>query len=323
MHPEHYISELLYRYNCVVMPNFGAFLTQVKSASLNKITNTFYPPSKILSFNEQLSSNDGLLVSYMATSENVSYEDMLVQVEEIAKEWKTKLAAEERILLPNIGILWLNKEGKIQFQPGNNVNYLTSSFGLSTYVSSPVTREVLKEEVEALEEKIPFIITPEKRSLSFRPYLKYAAIFLLAISTGFTGLELYENNIGSKEVVQQNAQTEVFKQIEQATFFNTKPMELPAVTIEATKKDAPAAVINNIGVKEHYIIAGAFRIKANAEKKVTQLKAQGYNAAYLGPNTSGLHQVSYDSFMDSEEALQFLRKIKNTVSADAWMLSTK
>ncbi|NNG09397.1 MAG: SPOR domain-containing protein, partial [Arenibacter sp.] len=65
MGTEHYIAELLYRYNCVIVPEFGAFLTQMKSAVINDTTNSFYPPSKIVSFNEQLSSNDGLLVSYM------------------------------------------------------------------------------------------------------------------------------------------------------------------------------------------------------------------------------------------------------------------
>ena len=31
---EHYISDLLYRYNCVVVPGFGAFLTQKNSAKI-------------------------------------------------------------------------------------------------------------------------------------------------------------------------------------------------------------------------------------------------------------------------------------------------
>jgi len=47
-----YIEELLYRYNCVIVPGFGAFLTQLKSAEINKSTNTFLPPSKVISFND-------------------------------------------------------------------------------------------------------------------------------------------------------------------------------------------------------------------------------------------------------------------------------
>ena len=47
---EHYISELLYRYNCVVVPGFGAFLTQSHSAVIDENTHTLYPPTKTIGF---------------------------------------------------------------------------------------------------------------------------------------------------------------------------------------------------------------------------------------------------------------------------------
>ncbi|NJB71545.1 hypothetical protein GGR42_002007 [Saonia flava] len=326
---EKYIADLLYRYNCVAVPKLGAFLTQIKSAYILEHTNSFYPPSKVLSFNEQVSSNDGLLVSYMADVEKTSYEEMLIHVENSVGEWKKQLKNGERLMLPNIGDMWLNDEGKIQFQPTQLVNYLTSSYGLNSFVSAPITREVLKEEVVELEEKIPFIITPESRqevteNHSFRPYLKYAAVVLLALSTGFTGFQFYKNNIGNQEVVRQEANEEVFRSIQEATFFNSKPLELPPLTINAkTKGTDKVAPTPSKGQKIHHIVAGAFRIETNAEKKVQELRDRGYNATYIGTNAYGLHQISYDSFTDAKEALQFLRKIKRTESSEAWMLSVK
>ncbi|HMB62093.1 MAG TPA: SPOR domain-containing protein [Eudoraea sp.] len=314
MGAEYYIEELLYRYNCVVVPDFGAFLAQMKSAVIHEATNTLYPPTKIISFNEQLSSNDGLLVSYMASAEKTSYEVMLERVLIIAAGWKKQLSSGERLTLANIGELWLNREGKIQFQPSNKVNYLTSSFGLSSFVSIPVTREVLKESVVELEEKIPFIITPEERKKgNFRPYLKYAAILLVALSTGLTGYRLYSETVTSQQLAQEDAQVLVSKNIQEATFFNSAPMELPALKLEVTKK----------AIGKHHIIAGAFRVQENADKKVRQLRRRGFNAAYLGINAYGLHQVTYESFNEPKEALEYLRKIKRTVSADAWLLSVK
>ena len=312
---EHYIQQLLYRYNCVVVPDFGAFLTQMKSASILKSTNTFYPPSKRISFNEQLSSNDGLLVSYMANAENKSYEEMLNHTLDVAKTWKKQLHSGERLKISSIGELWLNREGKLQFQPSDEVNYLTSSFGLSSFVSPVVTREVLKEQVEELEEKIPFIITPEQRerSSSFRPYLKYAAILLLAFSTGMTAYRFYGEMLNKKQIVLEEAQTLVSKNIQEATFINSKPLELPELKLNVTKKTTG----------NHHIIAGAFRIKENADKKVLQLRQKGYEAGYLGVNSYGLHQVTYASYEDPEEALIFLRQVKRKESQDAWMLSTK
>ncbi|WP_273274742.1 SPOR domain-containing protein [Maribacter polysiphoniae] len=313
---EHYISDLLYRYNCVVVPGFGAFLSQHKSATLNKQTHSFHPPSKSLSFNRQLSSNDGLLVSYMAEVEKCSYEEMLAQVTEKVEQWKRTLNQGVRLSLENIGDLKSNKEGRILFQPSYEVNHLTSSFGLSSYVSAPITREVLKEEVVSIEEKVPFIITPERRKeASLRPYLKYAAVLLLAVSTGLTGYRFYNKNLTQEQIVAEKVQEKVSKSIQEATFFDTAPLELPTLNLKVVTKKPEVAM--------HHIIAGAFRFKENADKKISQLKRRGYDAAYLGTNDHGLHVVTYSSFSDVDEALRTLRTIKRTQSKDAWLLSVR
>ncbi len=311
---EHYISELLYRYNCVMVPELGAFLTQMKSAIIHEHTHTFYPPSKVISFNEKVLTNDGLLVSYMADAEKTSYEEMLKQVAEIVGHWKKRLQKGEHLILTNIGELWLSTDHKIQFQPHYQVNYLSSSFGLSSFVSAPVTREVLKEEVVAMEEVIPFTITPEKReAYSLRPYLKYAAVALLALSTGLTGFRFYNETINKQQLVEQQVTEQVSKRIQEATFFDMEPLELPSISLSTKTKKK--------NVRTHHIVAGAFRIKKNADRKIRLLKRQGFNAEYIGINPYGLHQVAYDSYTDVDEALNALRTIKRTQSTDAWMLS--
>jgi len=73
MQLENYISDLLYRYDCVTVPEFGAFLTNRVSAKVHASTNSFYPPKKVLSFNEQLKNNDGLLANYIAEVEKIPY----------------------------------------------------------------------------------------------------------------------------------------------------------------------------------------------------------------------------------------------------------
>jgi hypothetical protein len=315
---EHYISDLLYRYNCVVVPGFGAFLSQLNSATINKSTNSFYPPSKTLSFNGQLTSNDGLLITHMAEIEKTSYEGMLQIVTEEVEVWEKKLHRGERLSFENIGELKFNAQGKIQFQPSYQVNHLTSSFGLSSFVSKPVTREALKKEVVALEEKVPFIITPEQRhesSSTIRPYLKYAAIILLAFSTGLTGYRFYDETINNQQLVVEKAQEEVSKSIQEATFFDAVPLELPTLNLKVLTK-APKGM--------HHIVAGVFRFKENADRKIRQLKRKGFDAAtYFGTNKHGLHVVTYSSHSDTNEALRTLRQIKRTHSSDAWMKSVR
>ena len=73
-----YINDLLYRYECVIIPGFGAFLTQYQSARIEN--NSFHPPGKALLFNRQLQANDGLLANYVASAENCSYELALQKI---------------------------------------------------------------------------------------------------------------------------------------------------------------------------------------------------------------------------------------------------
>ncbi|WP_299533794.1 SPOR domain-containing protein [Ulvibacterium sp.] len=314
---EHYITELLYRYTCVVIPGFGAFLTQTKSSVLDTDTHTLHPPTKMLSFNEQLTSNDGLLVSYISKVEKTSYEVMSQKVDHVSTEWKRRLRNNEKLELPHIGELWLNENSKVQFQPSAQVNYLTTSFGFSSLPSSPTLRENLKERVVVLEEKVPFAFTPEKRKeYSFRPYLKYAALFLLALATGLTGFRAYQEIQGQQQLVKEEAQQKISKQIQEATFFGNRPMELPTFTLDViAKKDLEKGT--------HHVIAGAFRVKANADRKIRQLNRLGFEASYLGANDFGLHMVAYSSHDDPKEALNALKHVRRTHSSDAWLKSIK
>ncbi|KKN35196.1 hypothetical protein LCGC14_0786040 [marine sediment metagenome] len=315
---EHYISELLYRYNCVVVPGFGAFLTQASSAIIHEETHTLYPPSKTVSFNQQLLSNDGLLVSYVAEAQKISFDDMFKQVEEEVADWKLRLSKGERLTLADIGELWSSSENKIQFQPSGKANYLTSSYGMSSFVAQPVSREVMKEEVKVLEEKTPIAFTPEKRNtVAARPYVRYAAVVLLALTTGFGGYQFYKADQNNQQLVREEAHQQVSKRIQEATFFDSDPLELPTITLKTTKK----AAIENSDKKIHHIIAGAFRYKTNADKKISQLTALGFHPSYIGTNPFGLHMVAYDSFSDAGRALQALREIKVS-QKDAWLKST-
>ena len=158
MKMDQYISQLLYRYQCVTVPGFGAFLTEIQSAQLHQDSHSFYPPKKLISFNAYLKNNDGLLANHIAQAEKMSYEVAVTIIENQVAAWKSKLNDFGAITIKNIGDLSLNTERNLVFVPSDQVNYLTSSFGLTTYVSPAVKREVYKEEIEVLEEKAPCLL---------------------------------------------------------------------------------------------------------------------------------------------------------------------
>lgn len=310
MQLETYISDLLYRYDCVTIPEFGAFLTNRVSAKVHETTHAFYPPKKVLSFNEQLQHNDGLLCSYMAEVEKIPYEMALQKVSKQVKSIKSFLVEGETLHFDAIGDLVLNAEGKIIFEPSYHVNYLTDAFGLSQFTSQNVTREVYKETVESLEKVIPITVTPEKRKEEkSRPYLKYAAIALIALTLGgFAASTYYVDQIEThNKVAQEAANEQLDVKIQEATFVIDNP--LPAATLTVDKQQG-----------NYHIIAGAFRVKENADKKVEQLQALGYKARNIGANKYQLHEVVYSSHQTNAEAMLALRDIRKTDNAQAWLL---
>ena len=297
-----YISDLLYRYECVIVPNFGGFVTNEISAKVNHFTHTFYPPSKQLTFNSNLQNNDGLLANYIAVAKNISYSEALESIEKEVVEWKLLLNV-EALDLENIGLLKLNKEQKIIFEPTNSINYLPASFGLDSYVSPAIKRFVFKEKVKQLE-----TLSTEETKRKTPVFIKYAATAAILFALGTVGWNEYQK-IAYKNLVAEakQHQKKVEKTIHEATFVIANP--LPAITINIAKE-----------TYNYHIIAGAFRTPENAEKKLRQLLDKGYNARILGENKWNLTQVAYESFTTEDDAVKKMRIIHKTESEDAWLL---
>lgn len=305
MQLDQYISDLLYRYECVILPEFGAFLTQYQSAQVHETTHAFYPPKKKLSFNSQLTTNDGLLANYIATAEMIPHEAANAKIATYVRQLWDTLHNGGTQELSNVGSLSLSADNNLQFEPSYHLNYLASSFGLSSFTAPAVAREIYKEQVVALEEKAPIAFTPERRN---RGWLKYAAIALIGLSVAGAGGFSYVKDVEAHNIASQEEAKELLDtKIQEATFVIDNP--LPAITLQLIQPKG-----------KYHIIAGAFRMEENAQKRVAQLKNKGYNARQIGSNKFGLHQVVYGSYSDSQEALQALRTVRKSDNKEAWLL---
>jgi nucleoid DNA-binding protein len=311
---EKHISALLYRYQCVTVPGFGAFLTETQPAQLNNDTYTFYPPKKLVSFNANLKNNDGLLANHIALQEKISYDQAVTGITKAVEAWFDKLQAREALMLKNLGKMTMNIEGSLVFTPDTPINYLAEAFGLSMVKSPAVKREELKIIAEEVEEIVPVIFTPErKKNYS---YLKYAAIFVVMASAGGAGLKVYrDHEIATQTLlVEQSVQEKVHDRIQQATFFIESPM--PAVTLPLKEEKETH---RTTATMPYHVVAGAFSSEANAQKAVRELTAKGFKARRLGKNR-GLFAVAYGSYATLAEANENMRKIKQSENGDAWLL---
>jgi len=296
-----YINDLLYRYDCVIVPDFGGFVTNRIGSKMDRNMHTFYPPKKQITFNSHLKHNDGLLANYIASAENISFQKASNAISLAVIKWQKELHI-SAVQIDDLGVLTLNENKQIVFEPNTTVNYLTESFGLATVNSAAIPR--FKEQVKPLT---PILEKEEKKGIP--AFIKYAASAAILLTLGFAGYNGYQNN-QQKEVL-ANQQKAIEKKIQSATFVISNP--LPTIELNVTKEVA----------KPFHIIAGAFQFLENAENKVKQLKAKGYDAKVLGTNKWGLIQVTFNSYSDRNEATNNLYRIQKTVSKDAWLLINK
>lgn len=303
---EKHISALLYRYQCVIVPNFGAFITESVSAKINDLSGTIAPPKKLLSFNSLLKTNDGLLANHIALEEQISYDEAKHLIDLQVQKWTADLKSNQEIYLKNIGEIKLNIEGKMIFEPLGSTNYLTSSFGLS-----PIVAKIVEQSTSIEKQKT--IVYPKSRS---KQWMGYAAGFLLCaglLGSVYQYQKEYRYYTNQSLAVEREVQEKVQQELQQATFY----IKAPEI-IETSQEIIEKAITPSS--KPYHIVAGAFRTEAKAKILTEELKKKGYpNATYISKSPKGMKNVVYNSYETAEAAQKELQRIISTVNKDAWI----
>ncbi len=316
MNLDHYIAELLYRHQCVIVPNFGAFLTETTTATLDETTYSFYPPRKVVSFNPNIKNNDGLVANHIALSGKTSFENAVQSIEKTVDNWKIALENNSKIILKSIGEISLNVDKNTVFTPTETTNYLATSFGLNSYVSPVVKREVLqhleKQYIEIPSEKKTEVVTlnPEKRNRF--SYFKYAAVLVFGFAgAGFAAYNWNENRIETQTVLVENAvQKQVQNKLQEATFFVSCQLPLVTLTVKEEKL-------------LYHVVVGAFRNEQNAKNSYKNLISKGFDARRIVANKYGLHPVLSGSYATRVEANAAKVILQQNGNPDAWLLIEK
>lgn len=159
---EQFIIDLLKKHNCVIVPNFGGFIANYQPAIIDNISKTVKPPSKQILFNDKLHKNDGLLANYIADKKLISYPESLVEIENKAKEWKTALACDKRLVFGEIGFLY-EQDGAIVFEQNRETNLWLKAYGLSSIQFIPA-KNIVDQKVEAtiVSKPVEKIVQPKK-----------------------------------------------------------------------------------------------------------------------------------------------------------------
>jgi hypothetical protein len=345
-----YLADLLYHNDCVIVPGLGGFIKACTPARILHTTHEFFPPSGNIAFNGSLSGNDGLLANYMASAENISYREALLEIRQWVENGMDTIKKGEILAIAEIGLLFLNTSGKIEFTPSNHLNFNIDSFGLPIFIAKPV--ESKKFDLPALQ-PLKYAQRNTKLRRLVPETLKWAAVLAPFVAFGLWGalngnvVDNYVHNYtgmyswvrstpGKTAAVRISATPTTPQEIPSEVILSPAEIlagenivfepnvisyaELEKYNVVITepvpdlKTDTPVIELN------YHIIGGAFREHTNALKLIAILQEQGYPASVIDTTPGGLYVVSMRGYYSLNEASSQLEEIKKAGFSSSWIL---
>lgn len=346
-------------HNCVIVPRFGAFIGNYRSAQLNRLSNKLSPPSKLITFNPKLSQNDGLLINYVAEQNGMGYAEAEEIVKREVTRWKEILRNAETVTLPKVGSLFTDSTGVIRFERDEQFNLLKSSYGLEPFFLREVSRPLISEENKPLQDEAtpaeaPVIPISRNQKKDWKKVAIAAALlpfigYLIYLPTQTNLLkkapfhaselnpfsdkicEVYQPRKVEAPVVSIPAEEQSVslpsdeRYIYYSLFLpSEKEGELPKKTVDlkplqSKVESTRVALSAPIYSGYYHIVVGCFSVKENAVNLVEKLRSEGHKAQILD-EYKGLYRTTISSYASKEEALTALSQVKKEGRPNAWLI---
>ncbi len=333
--PSH-IEKLLFLHEALVIPGFGGFTATRTPATADYVGGTVSSPSKTLSFSENLTIDDGILISDITLTHGVSTEDAQRVVDEFVEKMQSLLNQREIVTLPGVGRLYKNYVQKIQFLP-DATNFNAASYGLPPLQFSPIARarEVGADPSTAIPGNTtsanatepPAAITPPPMPEStYAPVRSKKSpvgialiivLFLASLSAAIWYWQHKKQLLNTKPedtelATETKAETKVAK-AEEAP----KPAVIEKTAEELAEERRKAVREQVKNSRPCIMIVATLSQKENADKLRDMLKEEGFDVYY---QKKGGYQVGIQFYYTKEseiaekkETLQQLTGVKNVV----------
>ena len=127
---EKYIRQLLLENEVVIVPGFGAFISEYLPAVVDDASGEIKPPSSKLIFNPKLKNNDGLLVGLVAEATRCTHFESLQKIEKARDNILYQLDKGEKVELDELGLLSYNANKEIVLISEQDRNLSLETYGL-------------------------------------------------------------------------------------------------------------------------------------------------------------------------------------------------
>ena len=303
-----HISDLLFHHDCVIIPGLGGLVANPSPAYYDESKNMFFPAGKEIGFNRNLKHNDGLLINHISKTESISYDRAKILVNDFVKTITQHLTNSEIVSLGSVGELKSDSEGGIHFTPNTTENFLTDSFGLSSFHFSPSA--TYQQQNFSTRKAVRRAIRP----INTR-YIAAAAIAigLFVFSPEFKNPGV--NHAGGLEFLT------IAEKVGDVTTSDNK--EPSSIDIDISTTDTKSVQPKQISLN-YFIITGSFKKIDQADKYCKQLNINGQNNPLILKSPKGRFRVAIEGFSSKEEALTSLSIYRSKKGFNsAWILAQK
>ena len=292
-----YIRELLLKHDCVIIPEFGGFIGNYKPAQIDRESHGFFPPQKMISFNRNLSQNDGLLIGKISERESISYDEAKNIVEDFVKTLKDRLANGETVVFEQIGSFSNNREGNVLFEPDRNVNYNLDAYGLSSFKYEPLHDYGVEHSIKS---------EPSYSKKISRKKIWWSAAVIIPAAALIAALS-FNTDIFKKDVEFSSLNPLATTELEsnETAINEESTVEIVEVKVPEVKEEevniAEPVVAPIVNKETFSVVTGSFKVKGNAESQVSALSKAGY-AAEITETSNGFYRVSVGQYGSMAEA---------------------
>lgn len=299
-----HIECLLFSHDCVIIPDFGAFIVNHEAAQYEG--RELLPPKVAITFNQQVNHNDGLLATFCQQKDSISYESAHKAIKAFVSDIHTQLKQGNRVFCGKIGVLYLNENQLISFEPSRNYihpDYIgLNKTGLFSLAS-------LQEDYSSEKKKSRLIYVAAA-----------AAVALFFVSPSV--------NIGEQPEGNRNQQAD-FSSLLTTTFVSKGSVS--HISSEETEKfetkDASTRILmpqaQGTSLRTYYIVVASETSKKRTDILTNKIKKDFPDIALL--ESSGryrLYAASFDDKQMAEDYLESFRK-EHPKYKNSWLLSQR
>lgn len=312
------IADLLYEYDAVAIPKFGGLTSAYRSAAIDQVAGKLQPPTKELSFNENIVVNDGLLIGQLQKQFDLTQLAAEQEIAQFVTELKNRINRGEKVSFPNVGKFYVGNNQSIGFTP-DVTNFNADAYGLPDVKFYPITKGGVKPAFDKVATTAPPptaapVVKEETNWWSWLiPILGILALALVLYSNWdylfSPGMQTDPNNPEAViHINEKPSNREGEKDVSEADMI-----------IEGQDGENEKDLEIHSGQREAIVVIGLYSQSQNARKAVERIYKMGYEA--VTDEKDGAFRVAARfGYADEDELKRNHARLKRTFDKNAWIM---